>query len=108
MKKIVERINDPAQIKDEVMSEVKYTEAKTLFVKNLPTDVNEAELLELFVTVTEIRLLKKANGVCRGKGFVEMNTEKEAESARGKKWVLRSGFFRYLKFLGEILQNWYI
>lgn len=73
---------------DEVV-DVRETEDRTIFVKNLPYDVTKELLNTLFINATEIRLLTKNNGQCRGKAFIEMATVAHAESAAAyHKWEL--------------------
>lgn len=73
---------------DEVV-DVRETEDRTIFVKNLPYDVTKELLNTLFINATEIRLLTKNNGQCRGKAFIEMATVGHAESAAAyHKWEL--------------------
>lgn len=70
--------------------DVRQTEDRTIFVKNLPFDVTEVELKTLFINATEIRLLTRNNGTCRGKAFIEMNEVENAENAASYgKWDFR-------------------
>ncbi len=59
--------------------------AKKLYVGNLPYDVDQPELEELFAqvgTVESVNIITdKFSGRPRGFGFVEMDSEEEAEAA---------------------------
>ncbi len=59
--------------------------AKKLYVGNLPYNVNEDQLRELFTQVGEIAsvtmITDKYTGESKGFGFVEMSTEDEAAEA---------------------------
>ena len=73
----------------EEVVDVRQTEDRTIFVKNLPYDVTKELLQTLFINATEIRLLTKNDGRCRGKAFIEMATVAHAESAAAyHKWEL--------------------
>jgi RNA recognition motif-containing protein len=56
-----------------------------LYVGNLPFDVSEGDLKELFAeagTVDSVAIIQdKFSGQSRGFGFVEMGTDEEAEAA---------------------------
>ncbi|XP_052779086.1 nucleolin-like [Mya arenaria] len=56
-------------------------DSKTLFVKNLKETVTEDQLREFFTgeTITEIRLPKKRDGLCKGFGYVVFDTEETLE-----------------------------
>lgn len=58
---------------------------RKLYVGNLPYEVGEAELEELFGqcgSVDTVRIMRDmATGQARGFGFVEMNTDAEAQTA---------------------------
>ncbi|CAG5107744.1 Oidioi.mRNA.OKI2018_I69.chr1.g3469.t1.cds [Oikopleura dioica] len=74
----------------EVKTDVRSSEDRTIFVKNLPFDTTVEELEALFIHAKEVRLLTKASGKCRGKAFVEMKTVEAAQKAHDyKKWDLR-------------------
>lgn len=59
--------------------------AKKLYVGNLPYNVNEDQLRELFTQVGEISsvtmITDKYTGESKGFGFVEMTTEEQAQEA---------------------------
>lgn len=78
----------PTEVK--TTTDVRSSEDRTIFVKNLPFDTTVEELEALFSEAKEVRLLTKASGKCRGKAFVEMNTVEAAHKAHAyKKWDLR-------------------
>jgi len=78
----------PTEVK--TTTDVRSSEDRTIFVKNLPFDTTVEELEALFINAKEVRLLTKASGKCRGKAFVEMNTVEAAHKAHEyKKWDLR-------------------
>jgi cold-inducible RNA-binding protein len=58
---------------------------RKLYVGNLPYEVGETELQELFGqcgSVDTVRIMRDmASGRARGFGFVEMNTDEEAQAA---------------------------
>lgn len=58
---------------------------RKLYVGNLPYEVGEAELQELFTragSVESVRVMRdQATGRARGFGFVEMSTDEEAQTA---------------------------
>lgn len=74
----------PQTIANPVQESVTITDAKTLYVGNLPYRANEAAIRKLFSEygqVISVRLVKdKETGKRRGYGFVEM-PEKEAQAA---------------------------
>merc|ERR1711953_509914 len=79
-----EKDNKPEEMKD-----VRSTEDRTIFVKNLPLEATEDQIKVLFVNAEEIRMLKKNNGASRGKAFIEMNSIENAEKAsKFKNWTL--------------------
>ncbi len=59
--------------------------AVKLYVGNLPFDTSEEAIREMFAasgTVVSVALIKdRSTGVSRGFGFVEMNSQAEAEAA---------------------------
>lgn len=59
--------------------------AKRLFVGNLPYDVTDAQLGELFAQVGKVDsvniIIDRHSGRGKGFGFVEMSTEQEAQEA---------------------------
>jgi len=58
---------------------------RKLYVGNLPYEIGEAELQELFVragAVESVNIMRdQATGRARGFGFVEMSTDEEAQNA---------------------------
>ena len=70
--------------KAEEIKDVRSTEDRTIFVKNLPLEATEEQIKVLFVNSQEIRMLKKNNGASRGKAFIEMNSVENAEKV--KRW----------------------
>jgi len=75
--------------KVEEMKDVRSTEDRTIFVKNLPLDATDEQIKILFSNAEEIRMLKKNNGASRGKAFIEMNSIENAEKAsKFKNWTL--------------------
>ena len=68
--------------KSEEMKDVRSTEDRTIFVKNLPLEATEEQIKVLFVNAEEIRMLKKNNGASRGKAFIEMNSIENAEKVK--------------------------
>ena len=68
--------------KTEEMKDVRSTEDRTIFVKNLPLEATEEQIKVLFVNSEEIRMLKKNNGASRGKAFIEMNSIENAEKVK--------------------------
>jgi len=78
----------PTEVK--TTTDVRSSEDRTIFVKNLPFDTTVEDLEALFINAKEVRLLTKASGKCRGKAFVEMKTVEAAHKAHEyKKWDLR-------------------
>merc|ERR1711962_1564363 len=71
----------PQADKVEEMTDVRSTEDRTIFVKNLPLDATDEQIKILFSNAEEIRMLKKNNGASRGKAFIEMNSIENAEKA---------------------------
>jgi RNA recognition motif-containing protein len=59
--------------------------SRKLYVGNLPYEVGETELQELFAragSVESVNIMRdQATGRARGFGFVEMSTDEEAQSA---------------------------
>jgi len=59
--------------------------AKKLYVSNLPYNISDEELKELFSqagTVESVTIIRdKMSGRSRGFGFVEMSTDEEADKA---------------------------
>ena len=62
--------------------DVRATEDRTIFVKNLPFEIKEEELKTLFVNAIDVRILRKNTGIGRGKAFIEMDTVEHAENVR--------------------------
>ena len=79
--------------KSEEMKDVRSTEDRTIFVKNLPLEATEEQIKVLFVNAEEIRMLKKNNGASRGKAFIEMNSIENAEKVKQLKGTILSGFW---------------
>merc|ERR1712131_91174 len=84
-----EETEEKTEGKTEEIKDVRSTEDRTIFVKNLPLEATEEQIKVLFVNSQEIRLLKKNNGASRGKAFIEMNSMENAEKAsKFKNWTL--------------------
>merc|ERR1712137_774051 len=84
-----EETEEKTEGKIEEIKDVRSTEDRTIFVKNLPLEATEEQIKVLFVNAEEIRMLKKNNGASRGKAFIEMNSIENAEKAsKFKNWTL--------------------
>ena len=75
-----EKCAENAEVESVGAKDVRSTEDRTVFVKNLPFDVTIDQIKALFINATEIRVLKKNNGQGRGKAFIEMKSVENAES----------------------------